>query len=515
MIIRNDRMKMAGLAILLAIVSAGSCCRVADAETGTGSSASKLSRAEVVLQRIGKGIVVDVASREEGSPIKVLYEPAQYDAVKSAGFQSVRFYVVAGRDPASYKRRVDDALHRGLAVVISLWGNSRWASKPKEGLQEFVKTWDEFATFYKEYPQELVFELWNEPAGLWVQNGKPGGINEGETVMEYLNAVIPVIRKTNPDRTLGIGGPGFNGCRELEQFVTPEYLTYKLQDGTGFEDDDAIIGMVHMYQPHQFTHWITGLDRLPGWKDQVRKQLAYAVAWSKQWRKPVLVGEWGAWAPPCHSTEDFKEYLRFVTGECKKHDIGWMYYCAGFNNQWAFNILHTEDGWNQDALDVLTGVTAPQVPPLSPLINAEFLWGTSHWIAAGTAKISVASNAGLSGPTALRVEAAKSDRAEVYQETPEGKATPPGRYLISVRKGRLYRISFLADASGSPDGFWTSAPVAISTPKREYAIEYRHTGPDVDDVRLTFLLGEQDQTILLDRIALRSVRSAQAAERRH
>jgi len=56
----------------------------------------------------------------------------------------------------------------------------------------------------------------------------------------------------------------------------------------------------------------------------------------------------------------------------------------------------------------------------------------------------VARSAGLSGPTALEVEAAKSDRAEVYQETPKGRGSPPGRYLISVRKGRLYKVFFLA-----------------------------------------------------------------------
>jgi hypothetical protein len=87
-----------------------------------------------MVQRIGKGIVVDVLEPEGGPPMKVLYEPAQYDAVKAAGFQSVRFYVVAGRDPAIYKSRMEDALDRGLAVVISLWGSGGWVSKPKDRL---------------------------------------------------------------------------------------------------------------------------------------------------------------------------------------------------------------------------------------------------------------------------------------------------------------------------------------------------------------------------------------------
>jgi len=495
-------------------------CLAVSAEGEKKSRAAKLSKAEITVERIGKGIVVDVSPLEGGPPRKVLYDPAQYDAIKAAGFQSVRFYVVAGRDPAIYKTRIEDALDRGIAVVISLWGSGGWASKPKEGIREFVRAWDRIAKYYQDYPEGLVFDLWNEPAGLIVGPGGIQGIKDGETVMEYLNAAIPIIRKTNPGRTLGIGGPGLNGCRELEQFVTPEYLTYKLEDGTGFEDDTNIIGIFHMYQPHKFTHWTLGLGAVPGWKDEVREQMSHPVAWSKKWRKPLLLSEWGAWAPPCHSVEDFKAYIGFVADECKKHNIGWMYYCAGFNNQWAFNILHTEDGWNQDALDILTGVTAPPVPPMSPLINTEFSWGTDHWLSEGSAKISVARSAGLSGPTALKVEATKSDRAEVYQETPKGRGNPPGRYLISVRKGRLYRICFLAksvngtgtvklrlaNVSGSSDGFWTSMPVAISNAEREYTIECRHTGRDVNDVRVAFLFGDQDQTILLDRITLRGYR---------
>ena len=106
--------------------------------------------------------------------------------------------------------------------------------------------------------------------------------------------------------------------------------------------------------------------------------------------------------PPCHSVEDFSAYIGFVVDECKKHNIGWIYYCAGSNNQWTLNILHTEDGWNQDVLDILTGVMAPPVPPMSSLINTEFSWGTDYWLSEGAATISVMRDADLSGPTAIK-----------------------------------------------------------------------------------------------------------------
>jgi hypothetical protein len=510
----RDITAIVGIAAGIAVLT------ISSAEEAKKSFTAVSSGAEAMVERLAKGIVIDVCPPGEGTPVKVLYDPAQYDAIRAAGFRSVRFYVVAQMDPAVYKTMIDDALDRDLAVVISMWGNGEWASAPKEGIQEFVRVWDNYAKHYRDYPEDLVFDLWNEPAGLLLKDGKPYGIEDGATVMSYLNAVIPVIRKTNPDRILGVGGPGLNGCRELDQFVTPEYLTYKLEDGTGFADDKNLIGVFHVYHPHPFTHWTMGLKQVPGWEDGVREELSHPVAWSGKWRKPVLLSEWGAWAPPCHSAEDFETYLQFVVDACKKHDIPWMYYAFGFNNQWAFNIFHTEDGWNQDALDILTGVTAPRVPPISQLINTEFVWTTDNWISGGSAKISVARDAGLSGPTALKVEAKKSDRAEVYQETPKHTGSPPGRHLISMRQGRLYRISFLAksvngtgtvrvrlaDVSGSSDGFWTSLPVEIANEKREYTIECWHAGGNVNDVRLAFLFGDRDQTVLLDQIAFRGYR---------
>jgi endoglucanase len=476
------------------------------------------TRAEIMAQKLHKGIVLDVTPASEGMPIKVLYEAAQLDAIMDAGFCSIRIYVVATRNPSEYKSIIDDALERGLAVVISLWGDSQWISKPLEGMQEFAQVWDTYADYYKNYPDNLVFDLWNEPAGLFVSNGESQGIDDPELVMNYLDTVIPVIRKISPGRILGIGGPGLNGGRELAQYLTPQYLSYKLEDGTGFAEDSLIIGLFHMYHPSSFTHWITSLASFPGWEDEVREELSFPITWSEQWQKPIVLSEWGAWAPPSRSTSDFETYLRFIVKECLENNIKWIYYSAGFNNQWAFNILNTDDGWNQDALDILTGVKAHSQFPLSPIINAEFGWATDFWLNHGTITTSVAWNTGMSGPSALRIQATKSDRAEVYQETPSGPGNPPNRYLISMSKGKSYKISFLArslsgtgimkvglsDGSGFQDGFWTSDPVIISGKLNEYSVRYNHNGADINNVRLSFLFHEMDQVILLDQIALRA-----------
>ncbi|MEM7477750.1 MAG: cellulase family glycosylhydrolase [Planctomycetota bacterium] len=473
-----------------------------------------------ILQRLASGINVDFSLPEPGSPDKFLYEPAQYDAVKAAGFKSVRFCISAADDPAVYEVRINDAFDRGLVVVICMWGSDNWASNPDEGLDEFVSVWKGIAEHYQDYSSDLVFELLNEPAGLFVEPGQQHALKDGGTVMKYLNAAIPVIRKTNPNRVLAIGGPGFNGARELEEYVTPMHLTYQLDDGTGFEDDANTVGVFHMYHPDGFTHWNTSLNDLPNWRSEVKTLMSHADRWSARWDKPVLLSEWGAWAPPCHTAEDFETYLKFVKDECARLNIGWMYYCAGFNNQWGFNILHSENGWNPTALDVLTGVETPPVSPMSPLVNTEFGWGTNNWSNQGSVKVSLARNAGLSGSTALQVEAIKSPQAEVYQQTQRSKGSPPGRHLITVASGVTYRISFLAkvihgegvvrvslsNAEQPLDRIWTSKPIEIQRGKLEYFVDFSHAGKAVDDVRLSFLFGERDQTVLIDRIELRPYR---------
>ncbi|MEM1068917.1 MAG: cellulase family glycosylhydrolase [Planctomycetota bacterium] len=513
----NRLQNLAGWPLLVTVAISGSVLSLPAASQTRSSSTT----AELAIRRLTRGINVDVSLPQAGSPEKVLYDPAQYDAVKAAGFQSVRFFVSATDDPAIYENRIRDALDRDLAVIICVWGDREWSTRPDTGIDAFVSIWSRIATHYRDYPSDLVFELLNEPAGLATESDGAGSLSDGKTAMRFLNAVIPVIRATNRTRFLAIGGPGFNGASELQEFVTPTYLSYKLKDGTGFEDDDRMIGVFHLYHPYGFSHWTTSLKELPTWQAETEALINEAERWSEQWNKPVLMSEWGAWASPCHSDAEFAGYLKFIKEECERRNIGWIYYCAGFNNQWGFNLLHSDRGWDQTALGVLTGTRAPVVDPMSPLINSEFVWGTNHWSPLGTAKISLARDAGLSGPTALKVEASRSEQAEVYQQTQTREGSPPGRYLISVMKGQRYRFSFLAkpgrgdgcirlslSSVDSPtDRFWISDPIRVHSGKQAYTVEYVHHSPDANNVRLAFLFGEKDQTILLDKIDMRRVES--------
>ena len=317
------------------------------------------SEFEALFGKLAIGINVDLAPPGGPIPRKNTYKPAYFDACKAAGFRSIRMFFSAWAPPELYKDIVEDALERDLPIVLCMWGKAAWISNPDPGMREFVRLWENYAEFFKDYPKELIFELLNEPSGIqW-----PNGLTD-EKAIQYINAVIPAIRAIDADRIIGLSGPALNEAEELAQYVTPEHLTYELEDGTGFEEDTNLLGIVHMYYPYSFSHNTVSLQNIPGWRDEVTEALEFPRDWSRTYGKRVVLTEWGAFAPPLHTNNDFRTYLQFIYDTCVSFEIGSMYYSVGFNDDWNFTILHTRNGWNQVALDVLTGVEDPPVPPL-------------------------------------------------------------------------------------------------------------------------------------------------------
>lgn len=488
------------------------------------------SSADEIAERLNKGIVLDVTPFEKGSANKIAYTSRQLDAIVDAGFKSIRIYTVSKNPPQTYKGVIDDALERGLIVVISFWGRGEWAKNPEAGIDQFVEDWRAYATHYKNYPEELVFDVWNEPSGLLVINGKPVGIKDEAMVMRYQNAAIPVIRESNPNRILGIGGPGLNHPEVMVEYINTNHLGYTLKDGSGFAEDQRIIGMFHMYRPPVFCKWTRSLSSYEDWKQIIKTSLDVPQEWARKWDKPVVLSEWGAWAPPVHPVEEWREYLQFVVDELARRDIAWIYFCAGFNNQYGYNILNTQEGWNQDALDILTGVTAPPIPKLNALMNSELGWSSQNWNTKGSvSSLRCVQNEGLSGKWSLEVQATAGD-AEVYQQTRKYRGAPPRRYAISVKNGKRYEVSFLAKCKSGGTGkvkvafseivikengpgfqddewivqepFWKSESIDIASGVQKHTVVCDYTGDDVRNVRISFLFGDKTQTIVLDSINL-------------
>jgi len=486
---------------------------LAGARQPAPAASSQPSR--TLFQRINNGINTDFTPTQT-LPDKVLYDPAYFDAVKSAGFESVRFFINYTTTPAIYAHIIGDAIDRGLVVVLCMWARNT-------GQEDFVNTWQAIADYYKDYPDGLVFELFNEPLGSKVSDRK--------TVLQWYNAAIPAIRKTSRARTLLIGGPDWNQA-EMLSYLTTDYLTYKLPDGSGFAEDKYIIGACHYYLPMPFTHSngvLTSLGKYPSWKEGVTRSLDILSQWAKASQKPVVMTEWGAQTAPKVRSE-LLEYIGFMLDEMRKRNIGSIYYCGPFSNEWGFSLFDSEWGWDQDILDILTGVKAPPPPPTNPLLNPEF-YGAARWTVSADSQVSVTSGAGLSGTHALKIALPDgAAKAFICQETDyrfgvnNDTSRFSNKYLLHLRKGNFYTLSFLAraerpgatiqarfeNAKGAGPVYWTSNPVTVETGNKEYTMSYKHAGDDVRDMRLTIIFEGSNNRVYFDRIALKSTGSLSA-----
>jgi endoglucanase len=100
---------------------------------------------------------------------------------------------------------------------------------PEANKARFLGLWDQIATHYKNQPQNVIFELLNEPEGkiepFW---------------NEYAASALAVVRKTNPKRTVIIGPTGWNSADKLAELKLP--------------NDSNLIVTFHNYTPFEFTH---------------------------------------------------------------------------------------------------------------------------------------------------------------------------------------------------------------------------------------------------------------------
>jgi hypothetical protein len=324
-----------------------------------------------------------------------------------------------------------------------------------------------------------------------------------------------------------------------------------LPDGSGFAEDKYLIGAFHMYEPHNYTmpkgKRVTLAD-LPRWQEQVTENLDRAAAWSRKWGKPVVMTEWAAQSEP-KDRADFLAYTRFVKDEAAQRGIGWMYYCGVPRGYLAYlgpvmnwSILDTERGWDQDVLDILTGVKAPPAPAFNLVKNSEFMPGFAEgrtagitgWRAAAGATVMPTKDAALSGRNATQIVLDGTD-ATIYQDastiqlrmsgenaaflgTSEG-ATAPG---IRLRRGSTYRLTFLAraekpgatatarleDASKDGTACFISEPLLLAAQKQGYGVEYTHTGDDIMNARVSLTFSGEKNTVFVDRVVLKSHRTS-------
>ncbi len=270
-----------------------------------------------------------------------------FEQVRRAGFNSVRIPIrwsahAGARAPytidEAFFARVDwaieQSLSRQLVVVINLHHYEDLFTHPDDHEARFLGIWQQIAARYQKQTDRVLFELLNEPhdkldAPRW---------------NKLLREGLAIVRQTNPQRFVIAGPVQWNSISELKSFDLPE-------------DDRRLIATVHYYSPFEFTHqgaeWMPEAARWLGktWtgseaeQQAVQRDFDVAAAWGKEHKRPIYLGEFGAYQKA--DMDSRARWTRFVRESAEQRGFSWAYweFGSGFGvydiakNQWHEPLL--------------------------------------------------------------------------------------------------------------------------------------------------------------------------------
>jgi endoglucanase len=256
-------------------------------------------------------------------PAKARFKDRHFRIIRQGGFDFVRVVLQAFKhmdaqnrlDPrwlATLDHVVDQATAAGLDVILDEHDFNLCSEDAAGCAPKLIAFWQQVGQRYRNAPASVQFELLNEPHDQL--NGEPWNA--------LLARLIPVIRATNPGRTLLIGPTHWNSLNDLPLLKLPA-------------DDRNIIVEFHYYEPFRFTHqgasWtdnkdLHGIPFTPQDQARIHADFDKVAAWSRANGRPVLLGEFGAYDKGGIPIEDRARYDATVRGEAESHGFPWAYW---------------------------------------------------------------------------------------------------------------------------------------------------------------------------------------------
>ena len=248
-----------------------------------------------------------------------------FQALKRAGFDTVRVPIKFSAHTGGYTpydispdlfKRVDEvidwAIIEGLQVIIDVHHYEELMSNPYAHEKRLEAMWKQIAYRYATAPDNLMFELINEP-------------NDKMTIAktDALNQrLLRIVREHNPRRWVIIGSAGWGGMDALLDSNPPR--------------EPFVMTTFHYYDPFEFTHqgatWITHANYPVGVKwtglsheqAAIRRDLDKAAAWRDKTGLPMLLGEFGAIGKADNVSR--AAWAEVVRVESENRNIGWCYW---------------------------------------------------------------------------------------------------------------------------------------------------------------------------------------------
>jgi endoglucanase len=273
-----------------------------------------------------------------------------FPIIRQAGFTLVRVpiswaaHVSPGPDfavdPAFFDRIdwvVAQAKQNDLRVILDDHNDDALMKDPGANSDRFTAIWKQVAEHYRDEPDTVLFELLNEP----------NGALDAPRWNALLARTLAIVRVSNPTRTVIVGPVRWNSIGALPDLALPA-------------GDRHLLVTVHFYDPMTFTHqgaeWIDGSGKWLGntWQGDDAEKLAVtrafdqAAAWGAANRRPIFLGEFGAYSKG--DIDSRARWTAFVARTAESHGFAWTYweFCSGFG---VYDPV--AGAWRQPLLDAL------------------------------------------------------------------------------------------------------------------------------------------------------------------
>lgn len=320
------------------------------------------------------------------------------------------------------KEVVDSALNNGLMAIINMHHHEALFEDPDGQKARFLAQWEQISEFFKDYPDDLLFEILNEPNG-----------NLTATKWNtFLVDALAKIRVKNPTRVVLIGTPEWGGLGGLSKLQLP--------------DDDNIILTVHYYNPFQFTHqgaeWSEGSDAWLGtkWNDTeterqvVQNDFAPLKTMEEQQNIPVHIGEFGAYNKADETSR--KKWTTYLARYFESLNWSWAYweFSAGFG---IYN--PGSDTYNQFLVDALLHNPMPEPAYYvgTPVYTSDFSQNTSGW-----------NLYTQGGAVAIKENSSGNLDVTISNVGTENWHIQLVKNNVRLQAGNKYRVTFTAKAAG-------------------------------------------------------------------
>jgi endoglucanase len=253
------------------------------------------------------------------------FQSRHFDEIHKAGFDFVRLNLQAFKYMDAHDRlqpqwltKLDDVVRHaqgaGLGVIVDEHDFDVCSQDVAACRTRLTAFWRQVAPRFANSPRNVAFELLNEPHDKL----------NGDVWNTMFAQLLGTVRRTNPSRIVVVGPTHWNGIGDLPLLRLPP--------------DPNLLVTFHYYDPMKFTHqgatwagdwllhqhgntWGSAEDRAT-----LRADFNKVAAWAAANRRPILLGEFGAYEKSGTPLALRTAYTRAVRAEAERHHFGWAYW---------------------------------------------------------------------------------------------------------------------------------------------------------------------------------------------